>query len=507
MRGSVRSGKGSRFVQDIYNWGTHHAQQILTRLKSQPESADYLTWRHQFLRKRLRLALFIGLFWYSVISAHNIYSILVDFEELESRLLDVYGDAAIAAQLRSAIITSTIVSITLLIMCLIGHRTRWGRRYPGALFLLSAWSINQFVEQIIATFSRIPISPETDVFLALALLIPVHWRLHLISQALPIAYYAIVYPVIGLTTLGTTDTYNLYSVGTIIQIGWVCSVSNLAVYLYERLKRSEFETNRQLQMFLHSVSHDLRTPVIGSSLVLKSLLEQSTNDPDLSNDFITVKRSALAHLLQGSDRQLTLIESLLEAHTTELQGITIHPEPIQLKPVVDSVLLDLQHLLTKKHIRLNHHITDDLPLVQADPNQLWRVLSNLMGNALKHNPHNIGLTLEARVIEPKQRHRRERGINRMDTRKPLMMQHVQPQPQVPMLLCMVQDTGIGIAPQQRHRLFELYARGAQARYMPGLGLGLYLCKQIIEAHGGEIGAISQMGEGATFWFTLPLHPT
>ena len=140
-------------------------------------------------------------------------------------------------------------------------------------------------------------------------------------------------------------------------------------------------------------------------------------------------------------------------------------------------------------------------------------MSNLIGNALKHNPHEIELTLEASVVEPAQKCKRERGGSRDRTEKLLMQQHVQSQiqaqiqPQVPMLLCMVQDTGIGIAPQQCHQLFELYARGVQARYMPGLGLGLYLCKQIIEAHGGEIGVVSQVGEGATFWFTVPLYPT
>ncbi|KYC38829.1 hypothetical protein WA1_35095 [Scytonema hofmannii PCC 7110] len=81
------------------------------------------------------------------------------------------------------------------------------------------------------------------------------------------------------------------------------------------------------------------------------------------------------------------------------------------------------------------------------------------------------------------------------------------QPQAPMLLCMVRDSGIGIAPEQCQHLFELYARGTKARYTPGLGLGLYLCKQIVEAHGGKISLVSCVGEGSTFWFTLPLDPT
>lgn len=512
-RQSLRLSQQSHGIQTVRNWLSQTVSNALTQLKSHPESADYLIWRHQFLQKRLRLGLLLGILWDLISRSHAIYYVFFEFDNLSAYVQGIFGDASIAILYRDATLVACVVSITLLVMCWVGQQTSFGKRYSAMLFLFFACSIGQIPEQIIGTFFGLPLTPDNRTVLALALLIPVHWRLHLISQILPIAYYAIVYPVIGLTTLGTTDTFKLYSMGTIIEIAWVFSVSNLAVYLYERLKRSEFETHRQLQMFLHSVSHDLRTPVIGSSIVLKSLLGQSTTNnvhksdtsDNESNDSILVKRSALARLLQGSDRQLTLIESLLEAHTTELQGVVLHPEPIQLKPVVDSVLLDLQHLLTKKHIGLHNHITDDLPLVNADPNQLWRVLSNLIGNALKHNPHEIELTLEAGAVEPGQKCRKERGSGRLGRGK-LFTNRPKTQPQVPMLLLMVQDTGIGIAPEQCSQLFELYARGAQARYMPGLGLGLYLCKQIIEAHGGEIGVVSQVGKGATFWFTLPLYP-
>jgi signal transduction histidine kinase len=254
-------------------------------------------------------------------------------------------------------------------------------------------------------------------------------------------------------------------------------------------------------MILHSVSHDLQTPVVGSSIVLKSLLGKATNE----DDKLIIKRSTLERLLQGSNHQLALINSLLEAHTAQTQGVILHCEPTRLKPLVDSVLIDLNHSLTKKRIQLINHITDDLPIVNADANQLGRVFSNLIGNALKHNPHGIQLTLDANVVESAQTRCPVRvwdeGVKSV---KQLVKQLVQPQ--VPMLLCVMQDSGIGIAPEQCQHIFELYARGTKARYTPGLGLGLYLCKQIVEAHGGKIGVISCLGEGSTFWFTLPLYP-
>ncbi|MEB3360455.1 MAG: HAMP domain-containing sensor histidine kinase [Synechococcales bacterium] len=403
-----------------------------------------------------------------------------------------YGNAAIAEQWREGVIVYSVGTLLLLLMYWFALRTTWGKRHLKALFLLFACSIGNLFAQIIFTFYGVADPPGLLIFLAITVLIPVHWRLHLTYQFLSIAYYAIAYPLIGLSKF-ENELYSLYSRNITLEIIFVCSISLVSVYLYERLKRSEFEAHRQLQMFLHSVSHDLQTPVVGTAVVLRSMLDKSSPS---SGDEIRVQRSQLERLLQGSDRQLTLIHSLLEAHTIEVKGVVLDRQPIQLKPLVDSVLSDLSHVLAKKHIQLVNYITADLPLVNADANQLWRVFSNLIGNALKHNPHRIQLTLDAKVVEMEkyESSRRRRGV------EPSI------QTTLPALLCTVQDNGIGIAPEQGQRLFELYARGAKARYMPGLGLGLYLCKQIIEAHGGEMGLTSQPGEGATFWFTLPLHP-
>ncbi|PIG90743.1 HAMP domain-containing sensor histidine kinase [Gloeocapsopsis sp. IPPAS B-1203] len=485
---SLGLGQWSQFIQVTWNWLIRYTQYWLACFKLPPKSTDYLNWRHQFLQKRLHLGLWLALFWHLIISAEGLYSVLFEFERLKAVALSDYGNASIADQWRSASIIYHVAANLFLLACLIGQKTTWGRRYPEALFLLFTCSLSNLIN-IIFTFFGLPETPKSLLFLIIAILVPVHWVLHLIYQAVSIAYYAIFYPITGLATIEYAKIYNLYSREIIIQLACACSVSILSVYLYERLKCSEFEANRQLQIFLHSVSHDLQTPVIGSSVVLKSLLGKATSELD---DEISVKRSAIKRLLQGSDRQLALINSLLEAHTTAIKGITLNCEPIQLKPLVDSVLIDLNYGLTKKRIKLTHRIREDLPLVNADANQLWRVFSNLIGNALKHNPYEIQLTLDANVVESG--HRRV-GVETLI------------RPKAPVLLCVVQDNGVGIAPEQCHRLFDLYFRGLRARYMPGLGLGLYLCKQIIQAHGGEIGVVSYLGGGSTFWFTLPLYPT
>ncbi|MBD1999215.1 HAMP domain-containing histidine kinase [Leptolyngbya sp. FACHB-541] len=433
-----------------------------------------------------------------IVSIEGLYSVLFEFERLRTAALNSYGDVAIADQWRIASIIYYVGAVVILLACLIGQKTSWGRRHPEALFLLFAYSLCNLV-QIVFAFVNLPEVPSGTLFLYIAVLIPVHWRLHFIYQVLSIIYYAIAYPIINLTTANYIEIHSLYSREIIIQLACACSVSILAVYLYERLKRSEFEAKRQLQIFLHSVSHDLQTPVVGSSIVLNTLLSKATDESD---NEVRVKRSTIERLLQGSNHQLALINSLLEAHTAETQGIILRCEPIQLKPLVDSVLLNLEHNLIRKRVQLINRIADNLPLVNADMHQLWRVFSNLIGNALKHNPHEIKLTLDANVMQSEQILEQIGGWRNNDKGVKQLIRS-----QSPILLCVIQDSGIGIDPKQCQRLFELYARGKKSRYTPGLGLGLYLCKQIVEAHGGEIGVISQLGKGTTFWFTLPLYPT
>ena len=126
----------------------------------------------------------------------------------------------------------------------------------------------------------------------------------------------------------------------------------------------------------------------------------------------------------------------------------------------------------RKSITLPDGFAADLPLVNADAQQLWRVFGNLIDNAVKYNQSGFILTVEAK---------REGE----------------------MVCCTVADNGAGISPQQCARLFEPYTRGVGVSLRQGLGLGLYICRQIVEAHGGEIGVDSELGKGARFWLTLP----
>ncbi len=238
--------------------------------------------------------------------------------------------------------------------------------------------------------------------------------------------------------------------------------------------RERQKAEEAVQVFLHAVSHDLRNPVTGGLMVLHSLLQEA----EAANGNATISQSTLQRMIQSHDRQLTLINSLLEAHGNDVCGVTLQREAVNLALFVNQLAIDWEPQISKHEAVLQVAIATDLPPVAADPNQLCRVYENLISNALKHNPPGITLTLNA---------------------KPETLADG-----TSSLRCTVQDNGIGIQPEECASMFELYKRGNHARRTVGLGLGLYLCRQIITAHGGEIGVDSLPESGSSFWFTLPL---
>jgi PAS domain S-box-containing protein len=236
------------------------------------------------------------------------------------------------------------------------------------------------------------------------------------------------------------------------------------------------QAQEALRLFVHALSHDLRNPVAGMLMVLKNWEKKSEKS-------IEIPRSVLARMIQGSEQQLWLINSLLEVHASELRGLVLHCERVNLIAVIEAANADLEPLINDAQATLTNLVAHDLPQINADPTQLWRVFSNLIANALKHNLPGLNLTVSAKVINVE-----ELTIAQSNQ----------------MIYCVAQDDGVGISPEQCEHLFELYVRGDQSRHSAGLGLGLYLCRQIVEAHSGKIGVISSPGTGAIFWFTLPL---
>lgn len=326
-------------------------------------------------------------------------------------------------------------------------------------------------------------------------------------------------PVIFMTALtDTVDKVKGFSVGAVdyvtkpIQTEEVLARINTHLAL-QNLRRKLQEQNQQLQqeicdrkkaeetlrIFLHSVSHDLRNPVTGMLMVLNNVLSRSWSivneeQPQSSNGKGTTfnLRSILERMATSCDRQLHLINSLVEAHASEVWGVPLERQPLQLHTLTQRLVEDWEPMLANHQAILQDKISAELPLLWVDPHQLWRVFENLIANALKHNPPGVTLTLSAETVEVGNLKLADEEIGSIEPS------------QIEWVRCCVADNGIGMTAEQCASLFELYTRGAVTQRTTGLGLGLYLCRQIITAHGGEIGVMSSPSSGATFWFTLPV---
>ncbi|MGI2904814.1 sensor histidine kinase [Tolypothrix sp. VBCCA 56010] len=253
------------------------------------------------------------------------------------------------------------------------------------------------------------------------------------------------------------------------------------------------EINRVKDVLLHTVSHDMRTSVMGNLMVLENLLKsggvgsgewgqggqgdkgtrgQGGQFP-ISNSQIPVSRSIIERMIQGNQRLLAMINSLLELHCSEEQGIVLHREIVQFGTLLPTVIRDLQPMLSENNVTLKNLVPKDLPLIMADSTKLQRVLQNLLTYSWLHNPPGLNLTLKATVEDR-------------------------------MIRVQIQDNGVGMNKLECARLFDLFVRDPQARSSTCTGLKLYISRQIIKAHQGEIGVKSNPKRGLTFWFTLPL---
>ncbi len=225
------------------------------------------------------------------------------------------------------------------------------------------------------------------------------------------------------------------------------------------------KTEETLEIYLHAVSHDLRNPVIGMLMILNNLIKNSQGETK------EVSRKILQQMANSCDRQLTLIDSLVETRQNDLWGVSLELNPLSLYEIGQQIGQEWELRLKENQATLINNFSPDLPLVNADAHHLWRVFENLLANALKHNPQGIIITFSARL-------------------------------EGNYLRCSIADNGVGISETQRKQLFDRYQRGNNNNQI-SLGLGLYLCRQIIHAHGGEIGIMNNDEKGSQFWFTLP----
>lgn len=222
-------------------------------------------------------------------------------------------------------------------------------------------------------------------------------------------------------------------------------------------------SNRELQQFAYVVSHDLRAPLTTVKGYLQLL--QSDHQDQPKDD----KKLFLDQAVDGIERMRTMINALLELARVETKKKPLAATDVE--EILAWVLNTLKHVINETEAEITH---DPLPTVLADDIQLTQLFQNLIANALKFRRADV----PPRV-------------------------HVSAERDGGMWLFSVTDNGIGIDPQQADRIFQVFQRLHTAEEYPGIGMGLPLCRRIVERHGGRIWVTSTPGEGATFKFTLP----
>ena len=236
-------------------------------------------------------------------------------------------------------------------------------------------------------------------------------------------------------------------------------------YLVERQHREAElqQVNEELRQFAYVASHDLQEPLRTVAIYVQLLAQRLHGQLDGET------QEFMGYVVEGAQRMQALIIDLLAYSRVERQSAELTETDSEV--VLEQALHDLRLAVAESGAVVTH---DALPTVTAVPGQIRQVLENLLSNAVKfRGPEPPRIHLSA------QRQGREWMFS-------------------------VRDNGIGLDPQYAPRIFQMFQRLHTHREYPGTGMGLTICKKIVENHGGRIWVESKLGQGATFCFTLPV---
>jgi len=213
-----------------------------------------------------------------------------------------------------------------------------------------------------------------------------------------------------------------------------------------------------------TVAHEFRTPLTSLRMAIHLCLEQVPGPlTDKQSDLLYAARNDCERLQRIVDELLDLAR--IQGGRMQLQRRRVAP-----RTLVDDALDAQTALAAERHVELVADVGVALPEIEVDRERMQLVFANLLTNAIRHSPHGAAVRLRTSAAN---------GAVRFEVR----------------------DQGPGIAPEQREVIFEKFAQGGNAP--GGAGLGLSIAREIVTAHGGQIGVDSELGRGSTFWFTLP----
>jgi two-component system phosphate regulon sensor histidine kinase PhoR len=225
--------------------------------------------------------------------------------------------------------------------------------------------------------------------------------------------------------------------------------------------------------FVINVSHELRTPLASIQGYTETLMDGAINDHENNMRFLGIIRHNAERLATLTGDLLTL--SRIELKTQEFR-FAAYSVNVLLGDIVDS----MRPIAGRKQISLELELAPERTEVFCDSQAIYQILSNLLDNAVKYTPEGGVISVGSRPLTDAS------GVRRVEV--------------------FVRDTGAGIPPEDLPRLFERFYRvdKARSRELGGTGLGLAIVKHLVRAHGGEVRVESQLGQGSTFVFTLPV---
>jgi len=222
------------------------------------------------------------------------------------------------------------------------------------------------------------------------------------------------------------------------------------------------------RQFVANVSHELRTPLTSIQGFVEAILDGVVTDSEGTRHYLEI-------VLDETKRLGRLVTDLLDLSRLEAGEMPLKLEPLAMNPLLEEIVKTIGPLAQREELQLKLQLEPALPQVLGDRDRLSEVVLNLIHNSLRFTPQEGTVTITTAQAEET-------------------------------VMVSVSDTGPGIPSQELDLLWERFykADGARTRGNGGTGLGLAIVKQIVEAHGGEVGAESPPGKGATFFFTLPI---
>ncbi|MBN1177665.1 MAG: GAF domain-containing protein [Anaerolineae bacterium] len=229
------------------------------------------------------------------------------------------------------------------------------------------------------------------------------------------------------------------------------------------------EADRAKSEFVSTVSHELRTPMTSIKGYADLLVMGAVGQlGEQQLHFINIIRN-------NADRLTTLVNDLLDISRIETGRVELSLKAVSIAEVVDLVVNTLKGRAEERDLALSADVPDGLPAVWGDNHRINQILTNLTGNAIQYTPSGGSVTISARV-----------NADRLEVA--------------------VSDTGIGISKENIKKIFDRFFRvdDPLVQETTGTGLGLAITASLVHMHGGEIWVESELGQGSTFWFSLPL---